>query len=83
MLANVVRKPMTQIFKEFTGKPTYAEQKSAYGTGDVKYHLGTSYDRPTATGAPPATPNHTSSCSTALPCLRVVLSCNPIALNRP
>lgn len=41
---------MTQIFKEFTGKPTYAEQKSAYGTGDVKYHLGTSYDRPTATG---------------------------------
>ena len=56
MLANVVRKPMTQIFKEFTGKPTYAEQKSAYGTGDVKYHLGTSYDRPTATGAPPATP---------------------------
>jgi 2-oxoglutarate dehydrogenase E1 component len=51
VLANVVRKPMTQIFKEFTGKPTYAEQKSAYGTGDVKYHLGTSYDRPTATGA--------------------------------
>lgn len=56
MLANVVRKPMTQIFKEFTGKPTYAEQKSAYGTGDVKYHLGTSYDRPTATGAYPVTP---------------------------
>lgn len=50
VLGNVVRKPMTQIFKEFTGKPTYAEQKSAYGTGDVKYHLGTSYDRPTATG---------------------------------
>mmetsp|Transcript_20449 Transcript_20449/g.61577 ORF Transcript_20449/g.61577 Transcript_20449/m.61577 type:complete len:1082 (-) Transcript_20449:445-3690(-) len=50
VLANVVRKPMSQIFKEFTGKPTHAELKSAYGTGDVKYHLGTSYDRPTANG---------------------------------
>jgi 2-oxoglutarate dehydrogenase E1 component len=67
VLANVVRKPMTQIFKEFTGKPTYAEQKSAYGTGDVKYHLGTSYDRPTATGAPPATCSH--AILAAVPCL--------------
>jgi len=50
----VVRKPLSQIFKEFTGKPIYTGTKSAYGTGDVKYHLGTSYDRPTANGAPPS-----------------------------
>jgi len=49
VLANVVRKPMSQIFTEFTGvKPKYAEDDAYYGTGDVKYHLGTSYDRPTA-----------------------------------
>lgn len=54
ILGNVVRKPLSQIFKEFTGKPIYTGTKSAYGTGDVKYHLGTSYDRPTANGAPPS-----------------------------
>ena len=49
VLANVVRKPMSQIFTEFTGvKPKYAQDDAYYGTGDVKYHLGTSYDRPTA-----------------------------------
>ena len=37
MLANVVRKPMRQIFSEFGGvMPSGAD----YGTGDVKYHLG-------------------------------------------
>lgn len=50
VLANVVRKPLSQIFNEFTGKPTHDETAAAYGTGDVKYHLGTSYDRPTANG---------------------------------
>ena len=49
MLANVVRKPMQQIFSEFAGtKP--GEGNEYFGTGDVKYHLGTSYDRPTITG---------------------------------
>ena len=49
VLANVVRKPMSQIFTEFTGvKPAYMDDDSSYGSGDVKYHLGTSYDRPTA-----------------------------------
>jgi 2-oxoglutarate dehydrogenase E1 component len=36
VLGNVVCKPLSQIFSEFTG--------------DVKYHLGTSYDRPTRCG---------------------------------
>jgi 2-oxoglutarate dehydrogenase complex dehydrogenase (E1) component-like enzyme len=48
VLANVVRKPMRQIFNEFTGKSHSLED--SYGTGDVKYHLGTSYDRPTISG---------------------------------
>ena len=45
VLANVVRKPMRQIFSEFSGVMPTSE-----GTGDVKYHLGTSYDRPTISG---------------------------------
>ena len=49
VLANVVRKPMAQIFSEFTGvRPGEGPEYS--GTGDVKYHLGTSYDRPTVCG---------------------------------
>jgi len=49
VLANVVRKPMQQIFSEFTGIKS-GDQGTFTGTGDVKYHLGTSYDRPTITG---------------------------------
>ena len=49
VLANVVRKPMRQIFNEFTGKSQQVTDN--YGSGDVKYHLGTSYDRPTVSGA--------------------------------
>ncbi|XP_002978362.2 2-oxoglutarate dehydrogenase, mitochondrial [Selaginella moellendorffii] len=49
VLGNVVRKPLRQIFSEFAGGTKPAE--SGYsGSGDVKYHLGTSYDRPTRTG---------------------------------
>ncbi|EFJ20379.1 hypothetical protein SELMODRAFT_418239 [Selaginella moellendorffii] len=37
------RKPLRQTFSEFAGD-------GYSGSGDVKYHLGTSYDRPTRTG---------------------------------
>ena len=85
MLANVVRKPMRQIFSEFSGKPAkvrggsrihwgvkralflplhstsvlpvavfvppcQAGEDEYTGSGDVKYHLGTSYNRPTSSG---------------------------------
>lgn len=50
MLANVVRKPLRQIFSEFAGAGPEQDTKEYFGTGDVKYHLGTSYDRPTASG---------------------------------
>ena len=43
-----MRKPLQQIFSEFAGTTPSGEEY--LGTGDVKYHLGTSYDRPTATG---------------------------------
>jgi len=52
VLANVVRKPLSQIFSEFAGgvRPS-GEGPGVYtGSGDVKYHLGTSYDRPTLRG---------------------------------
>ena len=50
MLANVVRKPLRQIFSEFAGVGPQGEGQEYFGTGDVKYHLGTSYDRPTTSG---------------------------------
>ncbi|KAL6562752.1 hypothetical protein OROGR_003759 [Orobanche gracilis] len=44
---NVVRKPLRQIFSEFSGGTKPVDEVGLYtGTGDVKYHLGTSYDRP-------------------------------------
>ncbi|KAF5789124.1 putative oxoglutarate dehydrogenase (succinyl-transferring) [Helianthus annuus] len=49
VLGNVVRKPLRQIFNEFSGGIKPAEGLYT-GTGDVKYHLGTSYDRPTRGG---------------------------------
>ncbi|ESX02835.1 hypothetical protein KL918_002392 [Ogataea parapolymorpha] len=45
MLANVVRKPAEAIFSEFTGSKEFDE-----GSGDVKYHLGMNYVRPTTSG---------------------------------
>lgn len=50
VLANVVRKPLEAIFNEFRGGSKPPEDGSYTGTGDVKYHLGTSYDRPTRAG---------------------------------
>ena len=50
MLANVVRKPMAQIFHEFSGSQPKANIGEYTGSGDVKYHLGTSYNRPTING---------------------------------
>ncbi|KQJ82296.2 hypothetical protein BRADI_5g08235v3 [Brachypodium distachyon] len=52
VLGNVVRKPLRQIFSEFSGgtKPVNEGEGLYTGTGDVKYHLGTSYDRPTRGG---------------------------------
>ncbi|KAK7273057.1 hypothetical protein RIF29_14103 [Crotalaria pallida] len=51
VLGNVVRKPLRQIFCEFSGGVQPEDEVGLYtGTGDVKYHLGTSYDRPTRGG---------------------------------
>jgi len=43
VLANVMGKPYTAIFSEFQGQSSLPE--SSFGSGDVKYHLGTSSDR--------------------------------------
>eukprot|EP01036_Dinobryon_divergens_P028687 gene28687-37675_t len=48
VLANVMRKPMPQIFKEFQGTHYDLEEYLRHdwsSAGDVKYHLGTSMDR--------------------------------------
>ncbi|KAI9009966.1 oxoglutarate dehydrogenase, E1 component [Phycomyces nitens] len=46
VLSNVVRKPNESIFCEFSG----SVEPSAEGSGDVKYHLGMNYVRPTPSG---------------------------------
>ncbi len=43
VLANFMAKPYTQIFAEFQGHT--AQPDDVQGSGDVKYHLGTSTDR--------------------------------------
>ena len=43
LLANVMRKPYRAIFSEFAGAS--ANPEYVQGSGDVKYHLGTSSDR--------------------------------------
>jgi 2-oxoglutarate dehydrogenase E1 component len=46
VLANFVGKPFAAIFAEFQGNATQPEH--VHGSGDVKYHLGTSGDREVA-----------------------------------
>jgi len=43
VLANFVGKPFSAIFSEFQGNPSTPDEVA--GSGDVKYHLGTSKDR--------------------------------------
>jgi len=43
MLTNILSKPFTALFAEFQGAAPYPD--SVQGSGDVKYHLGTSTDR--------------------------------------
>jgi multifunctional 2-oxoglutarate metabolism enzyme len=47
VLANVVGKPLGQVFSEFEGN---VDPTSALGSGDVKYHLGASGVRRSASG---------------------------------
>ncbi|ROT34962.1 2-oxoglutarate dehydrogenase E1 [Sodiomyces alkalinus F11] len=46
VLSNVVRKPNESIFSEFAGTAGAEEE----GSGDVKYHLGMNFERPTPSG---------------------------------
>ena len=46
VLANIIGKPMAQVFSEFEGIDPY----SAEGSGDVKYHLGASGKRRSTQG---------------------------------
>ncbi len=43
VLTNILSKPFTALFAEFQGVAAYPD--SVQGSGDVKYHLGTSTDR--------------------------------------
>mmetsp|Transcript_44400 Transcript_44400/g.140112 ORF Transcript_44400/g.140112 Transcript_44400/m.140112 type:complete len:1033 (-) Transcript_44400:65-3163(-) len=52
VLANVMRKPMEEIFQEFIAGTVASVpgHDEVWGSGDVKYHLGFSIDRPTTCG---------------------------------
>lgn len=50
VLANVMRKPLASIFREFLGAKDEVLPDQADGTGDVKYHMGASCTRPTRNG---------------------------------
>ena len=45
VLANVLRKPLEKIFSEFRGEQKGNPEEEWGKSGDVKYHLGTSYKR--------------------------------------
>lgn len=47
---SIFRKLIRQIFSKFSGGQPKDEVECYTGTGDVKYHLGTSYDRLTRGG---------------------------------
>ena len=47
VLSNVIRKPNESIFGEFAGT---SESNAYEGSGDVKYHLGMNFERPTPSG---------------------------------
>jgi len=68
VLANVVRKPLKQIFHEFSGQALPPEDVG--GSGDVKYHLGASHDRLAGRGNDKlvhlslvANPSHLETCN--------------------
>ena len=48
VLANIVGKPLHQVFAEFEEAPD--SSANLYGTGDVKYHLGANQKRMTESG---------------------------------
>lgn len=45
VLSNIVYKPMKQIFAEFRGITPDSEDPEWGNSGDVKYHLGTTYKK--------------------------------------
>ena len=48
VLANIIGKPLHQVFAEFEEAPN--SSSNAYGSGDVKYHLGAQATRTTSQG---------------------------------
>lgn len=50
ILSNVVRKPLASIFGEFAGDGPEGKFFSDLESGDVPYHQGTSYTRPSLSG---------------------------------
>jgi 2-oxoglutarate dehydrogenase E1 component len=63
VLANVIRKPLEAILNEFSG----AVKSDDFPAGDVKYHLGANYVRPTPSGKKVslslvANPSHLEAC---------------------
>ena len=89
VLANVMRKPMEMIFGEFKGivEPDADQDKEDWSmSGDVKYHLGSTYKRKYPDGRKVtlsllANPSHLEAVN-PLSVERLVLRCTIRATNR-
>ncbi|HEX2053124.1 MAG TPA: multifunctional oxoglutarate decarboxylase/oxoglutarate dehydrogenase thiamine pyrophosphate-binding subunit/dihydrolipoyllysine-residue succinyltransferase subunit [Actinomycetota bacterium] len=82
VLANIIGKSYTQIFKEFEGD---IDPETVHGSGDVKYHIGASgrYVNPQGVSIPVSVVSNPSHLESVDPVVEGVVRAKQDALNRP
>jgi 2-oxoglutarate decarboxylase len=82
VLANIIGKSYTQIFKQFEGD---INPDTVHGSGDVKYHLGASgrYTNPQGVSMPVSVVSNPSHLESVDPVVEGVVRAKQDALNRP
>ncbi|HEX2177975.1 MAG TPA: multifunctional oxoglutarate decarboxylase/oxoglutarate dehydrogenase thiamine pyrophosphate-binding subunit/dihydrolipoyllysine-residue succinyltransferase subunit, partial [Actinomycetota bacterium] len=82
VLANIIGKSYSQIFKEFEGD---IDPETVHGSGDVKYHIGASgrYVNPQGVSMPVSVVSNPSHLESVDPVVEGVVRAKQDALNRP
>ncbi len=82
VLANIIGKSYTQIFKQFEGD---IDPESVHGSGDVKYHVGAAgrYINPQGVSMPVSVVSNPSHLESVDPVVEGVVRAKQDALNRP
>jgi 2-oxoglutarate decarboxylase len=82
VLATIIGKSYTQIFKEFEGN---IDPQTVQGSGDVKYHIGASgrYTNPQGVSMPVSVVSNPSHLESVDPVVEGVVRAKQDALNRP